>query len=222
MKKVTTLLVVLVAIISCKQAESEPAGNNFYFENPQPINDSELSYIPNKFQGIYVNSDSTYLSVSKNLIFKESTTKFTIHKSKLDSLKLDYYVKDGKYICKESKDILDSKKIGDSIELSHKIIDTLFIFSSTQKAKRINGNLVLNQKDSIFWKIKLISLNKNHLTIKNFYSDNDLKTMDSITKIPSKIIDTMCYVITPSRTEFKKFSEIKNFGFSSKYTKVRK
>ncbi|WP_395053650.1 hypothetical protein [Flavobacterium sp.] len=224
MKKITLLIVVIITVISCKEfnSESEPFGNNFYFENPQPINDSELSSIPNKFQGVYINSDSTYLNINKNLIFTESKTKFMCHKTKLDSLKQDFYFENGKYISKDTKDVFDCKKIGDSVELSYKDIDTLFIFSKTQKAKRINGNLTLNEKDSIFWKIKLISLSKNQLTIKYFYSDNDLKRMDSITKIPSKMIDSLSFVISPSRTEFKKFSEVKDFGFDSKFTKVKK
>lgn len=81
--------------------------------------------------------------------------------------------------------------------------------------------MILNQKDSIFWKVKLVSLDKNNLTIKEIYSDNDLKRMDSITKIHSKRIDSVTYIISPSRNEFKKFSKIKDFGYDSKFIKVK-
>ncbi len=224
MKKLSLLFVLFVLLVSCKDvtnSEVIPDGNNFYFENPQPINDSELSSIPNKFQGTYINSDSLYLNITNNIIFYESETKFRFHKNEVDSLKEYYDVVDGKYISKDKKEIINSKKVGDSIEFASKNIDTIFNFSDLQKAKRINGDLVLSKKDSIYWKIKLMSLNKNTVTIKELYSDDDLKRMDSITKIHSKKIDSLSYIISPSRSEFKRFSKVKNFGFDSKFVKVK-
>ena len=210
-------------MISCKQTECNgmPDGNNFYFENPQPINDSELSSIPNKFKGIYRNADSLYLNITNDIIFSERETKFRFHKNEIDSLKQYFDIVDGKYISKNEKEVFNSKKVGDSIEFSFKDIDTIFKFSESQKAKRINGCLVLNQRDSIYWKVKLMSLNKNTLTIKQLYSDDDLKSMDSITKTHSNKIDSLSYVISPSRSEFKRFNKVENFGFDSKFVKVK-
>ena len=180
MKKLALLFVLSVLMVSCKQSEVPADGNNFYFENPQPINDSELSSIPNKFKGIYRNADSLYLNITNDIIFSERETKFRFHKNEIDSLKQYFDVVDGKYISKDEKEVFNSKKVGDSIEFSSKDIDTIFKFSESQKAKRINGCLVLNQRDSIYWKVKLMTLNKNTLTIKQLYSDDDLKRMDSI------------------------------------------
>ena len=59
------LILGLLAFLSCKKAEGVPSGLGFYFEIPQPINDSELSKIPNKFWGLFMNSDSTYVNVKK-------------------------------------------------------------------------------------------------------------------------------------------------------------
>lgn len=220
MKKLVLLFVLSVLMVSCKQAEIE--GNNFCFENPQPINDSELSSFPNKFKGIYMNTDSVYLNITENIIFYESENKFRFHKNQIDSLKDYFDVVDGKYISKDKKEIFNSKKVGDSIDFVSKNIDTLFSFSETKKAKRLNGDLILNEKDSIYWKVKLLSLNKNTLNIKVLYSDDDLKRMDSITKIHSKKIDSLSYIISPSRSEFKRFSKVKNFGFDSKFVKLKK
>ena len=219
MKKIVLLFGVILLLVSCKQSEY-PAGNMFFFEAPQPINDSELTSIPNKFQGIYRNSDSVYLNIKKNIIYTESEFKFRIHKNQTDSLKQDFYIENGKYISKNKKEVFNSKVIGDSIELAYKDVDTFFSFSDIQKAKRINGRLVLNQKDSIYWKVKLMSLNKNTITIKQLYSDNDLKRMDSITKNHSKRIDSTRFIISPSRKEFSKFLELKNFGFDQNYKKI--
>ncbi|MBY0486286.1 MAG: hypothetical protein K2P85_03715 [Flavobacteriaceae bacterium] len=221
MKKLALLFVLSFLMISCKNADAVPSGNNFYFENPQPVNDSELSSIPNKFKGIYMNSDSLYLNVTDNIIFYESENKFRFHKNQIDSLKEYFEVVNGKYISKDKKEVFNSKNVGDSIEFATKDIDTIFNFSETKKAKRINGDLILNEKYSIYWKVKLLSLNKNILNIKVLYSDDDLKRMDSITKIHSKKIDSLSYIISPSRSEFKRFSKIKNFGFDSKFVKVK-
>jgi hypothetical protein len=221
MKKIVLLFGVILLLVSCKQSEC-PAGNMFFFEAPQPINDSELTSIPNKFQGIYRNSDSVYLNIKKNIIYTESEFKFRIHKNQTDSLKQDFYIENGKYISKNKKEVFNSKVIGDSIELAYKDVDTFFSFSDIQKAKRINGRLVLNQKDSIYWKVKLMILNKNILKIKQLYSVNDLKRMDSITKNHSKRIDSTRFIISPSRKEFSKFLELKNFGFDHKYRKISK
>lgn len=224
MKKLSLLFVLPVLIVSCKFKESEdiPNGNNFYFESPQPINDSELRSFPNKFKGIYMNSDSIYLNISDNAIFYESENNYRFHKNEIDSLKEYFDVVDGKYISKDKKEVFNSKVIGDSIELAYKDIDTFFSFSDIKKLKRINGYLVLSQKDSIYWKVKLMSLNRNTLTIKQLYSDNDLIRMDSITKNHSKSIDSTSFIINPSRREFSKFFELKNFGFDQKYEKISK
>ena len=221
MKNLFILLASMLLLASCKK-NAVPVGNTYYFSNPQPINDSELNSIPNKFIGLYMNEDSIYLNVSKRMIAEESFFKFRIHKNSLDSLSNQLIKINGKYKFKNETTFLEDKIIGDSIEFSQKDIDTFFIFSDKQKAKRINGKLVLSEKDSIYWQTKLMYLNKNELTIKYLYSDDDLRKMDSITKIKSKQLDSTTYVISPSRSEFKRFFEVKNFGYESKYKKIAK
>lgn len=223
MKKYLILLITILFFASCKERAAEhPIGNTYYYQEPQPINDSELNSIPNKFIGLYVNDDSTYLNVSRKLITNESFFKFRIHKNSLDSLSKELIKVNGKYKFKNETTFLEDKLIGDSIEFSQKQIDTFFIFSDKQKVKRINGKLVLSEKDSIYWQTKLVYLGKNELVIKYLYSDDDLRKMDSITKIKSKQLDSTTYLISPSRSEFKRFFEIKNFGYESKYKKISK
>ena len=197
-----------------------PEGNTFFFENPQPINDSELKSFPNKFVGLYVNSDSLFLRIKSKLIVTEFEYKFRFHKTKLDSLNNEFVIKNGKYIQKNTNEEYDFKTIGDSIQFSTKNIDTLFIFSDTNKVKRMFGQLVLNEKDSIYWKVKTISLKNNIITLKQPYSDSDLKSIDSITKIHSKQLDSTHYVINPTRREFKKFLQLKNFGYNLDFKRI--
>ena len=59
------LLLFVSLLFSCKE---EAIGNDLYFDNPQPINDSELKEIPQKFLGLYKDADSVFLQIDKNLI----------------------------------------------------------------------------------------------------------------------------------------------------------
>ncbi len=222
MKNSYLLLFIFSINISCKNcSEVIPAGNDFLFNNPQPINDSELSKIPNKFHGIYINSDSIYLNINAYSIVEEKYNRFKIHKTALDSLKNEFDIISGTLISKVSKEIYSQKIIGDSIELSNKFMDTVFTFSKTQKAKRVNGQFIISEKDSLFWKIKSIILDKNILKIKYLYSDNDLIRMDSITKIKSKMIDSTSFIISPNRPEFVKIINLKHFGYNQDFKKMK-
>ena len=217
------ILLVLPIIFSCKKTEEAPQfEQNTYFESPQPINDSELNKFPSKFRGLYVNKDSTYLRIGENVILTESYFRFRIHKKEIDSLKKEFDISDDKLIQKKTKQVYDFLNKGDSLEIIDKNTDTIFRLSNSQKAKRINGQLVLSTKDSIFWTVKLFSLEKNTLRIRYIYSKEDLKRMDSITKIKSATIDSMSFIVKPTRREFKKILNLKHFGYENQYNKILK
>ena len=220
MKKYIFLL-GLLAFFSCKQRE-EPSGLSFYFENPQPINDAELSKIPNKFEGLYINSDSVYLNFKENIILKESFYKFKFHRKYIDSLKNEFIFSNGKCVSKDDKEVFEYRQLKDSIEFSKKRIDTFFVFSDIQKAKRFDGKLVLNYKDSIYWNVKSIRLEKNNLKIKYIYSEQDLKRIDSLTKVKSIMIDSSSFIIKPSRNEFKRILNLKHLGEDLEFRKIIK
>lgn len=146
MKKIVVLIVSSFIFYSCKDKAAFQDSFTFYFENPKPINDSELTSIPNKFIGEYVNSDSVVLKINKNAITSENLFKFKFLKNQMDSLKTEFNFANGKYISKINNAVFDYKMVGDSIEFSSRDIDTIFILSDSQKAKRINGFLILNLK----------------------------------------------------------------------------
>ena len=93
----------------------------------------------------------------------------------MDSLKDNFEIKDNQYIDKSTQQLYITRILKDSIQLRTKFIDTFFIFSNRQKMKQIHRNLVLNEQDSIFWEVKIISLLKNKLKLKYIYSESDLK-----------------------------------------------
>jgi hypothetical protein len=186
------------------------------------IKNLELDYFPYKFRGLYMNTDSTFIRIEEDRILEEYFYKFKVHKLPLDSTKSEYDIVNGKLITKDTKDKFDMLPKGDSIELSQKYIDTLFRFSLYQKAKRIDGQLILSRKDSVFWKIQFLSIEKNILKFKNFYEKETLKKLDSITHIKSKMLDSSSYLIKLTRSEFKKILKTKNLGTDNEYKKVSK
>ncbi|MNX46610.1 hypothetical protein D3C86_771510 [compost metagenome] len=222
MKKIVLIVAIIAFSISCKKADApaEFGGLIFFFENPQPIDDSELSSFPSKFRGLYMSSDSTFLRIDDNGIFQEYCFKFRVHRQKLDSLKSEYDLIDGKLITKDRKEKFDILKKGDSIELSQRDTDTLFRLSYNQKLKRINGQLVLSTRDSIFWKIKTITLEKDILRIKNIYLLEDLRKLDSVTTTKAEMLDSLSYLIKPTRKEFKNVLKIKKLGYDRVYKEV--
>jgi hypothetical protein len=214
------LVLGLLAFLSCKKAE--PWGLNFYFENPQPINDAQLLKIPNKFQGLFMSSDSVFLNIKETIILEENLYRFKFPLKDLDSLKNEFVFSNGKCISKDKKEVYDYRQLKDSIEFLHKRIDTFFIFSDSQKAKRFDGQLVLNYKDSIYWTIKSIRLEKNMLKIKYIYSEEDLKRIDSLTKVKSTMLDSSSFIVKPSRNEFKHILNLKHLGEDLEYRKISK
>ncbi|MGO4771959.1 hypothetical protein ACEN2I_09860 [Flavobacterium sp. W22_SRS_FK3] len=224
MKKIILIIALIIISVSCKKAdlEADYDGIKFYFENPQPINNSELNGFPAKFKGLYRNADSTFLRIVEDRILREYFYKFKVHKQKMDSLRSEYDLVDGKLIAKDTKDKFEINRKGDSIELIRKEIDTIFRFSYNQKAKRINGHLILSKRDSVFWKIRMITLEKDILKIKYIYLLKDLKKLDSVTVVKGKILDSLSYLIKPTRKEFKNILSIKNLGENNVYIKVSK
>jgi hypothetical protein len=140
----------------------------------------------------------------------------------MDSLKSEYNLVDGKLITSDTKDKFDIKVVGDSVELSQKIEDTLYRLSYNEKVKRINGQLILSTRDSLFWQIEMISLEKNVIKFKSIYLPQDLQKLNSITAIKGKMLDSLSYLIKPTRKEFKNILKIKNLGNDREYTKVLK
>ena len=224
MKKVILILTIITFIVSCKKADAAACDDclTFNFENPQPDDDSELDHFPNKFRGLYMNSDSTYIRIEESRILREQFHKNTIHKLALDSLKGEYDIIDGILTIKGFKAKYDMKPKGDSIELIQKFTDTLFRFSYNQKAKRIDGQLVLSRRDSVFWNVEFVSITKNEIKFRNIYYPEDLKIMDSLTSIKSRMLDSLCYLIRPARSELKKILKIEKLGYDHEYIKVSK
>jgi hypothetical protein len=221
MKSQFFLVLLVLPFLSCKNVMTEPFETlDLYFENPQPINDSELSKIPSKFFGSYCIDENSFLGVTKDQIVTKHFDTYRIHKNKLDSLKVEFHVTKDKIISKKDAEFqFDYKFVGDSIELSDIDVDTLFGFSDRKKMKRMGNCLILNEKDSVFWKVKIVRFEKKSVAIEYLHDWSELYEFDSITKIKSKKIDSTKFILSPSRREFKKFLEMSKESPFHKFNK---
>lgn len=214
------IVVISISILSCKKAEAVPyEGVVFLFNEIQPVDDNEIASIPNRFSGNYINTDSTYLIVGKKDVFykwiDKSKISFELFEALKDSMKLvqnKMYFKDNSF--------LEYRRLKDSIEIKEIRYDTIFSISDNQKAVKINRTFVLNTKDSIYWKIRLVTFDKNNLKIKDLYSLNDIKRIDSLSKIKSIKIDSIKNVFQLSKKEFRTMLALKNFGFERNFRKI--
>lgn len=213
------LILVFIFFISCKQADAVPYfGIEFLFKETQPINDRELRCLPNRFIGNYINQDSTYLIINDKIIYFKWVTKKHISFSDFDSIKDSLrIVKNRIYY---DTIFFEFRKLKDSIEITNIYYDTIFSFSDSNKAKRINGLVVLNTKDSIYWKLNILSLNKKKLNLTTLVSDEDLERIDSLSKFKIQKIDSTKNVIELSKTEFKKMLSLKKLGHIQEYKKL--
>jgi hypothetical protein len=124
-------------------------------------------------------------------------------------------------ISKNDNEIIEFRKLKDLIKLNNLKYKTILKFSDFQKAKRINNQSILSQKDAVYWGTKIISIQKNILKIIFLKPTNDLKRIDSLTEIKSKLIDSSNYLIKPSKKELKTILRLKKIGTSAIYSKVQ-
>lgn len=213
------IIPIVIFFISCKQADPVPYfGVEFLFKETQPINDGEMKQLPNKFLGKYISSDSTYLIIKNQLIYYKWSTKNNISYSDFRSLKDSLRIVDNKIFIDDQ--FVEFRKLKDSIEITNTNYDTIFSISDSNKAKRIRGSIVLNIKDSIYWKLKIISINKKTLSLMTLVSDEDLTRLDSLSKVKVQKIDSTKNVFELSKTEFKKMLALKRLGFIQEYKKL--
>lgn len=222
MKKIVLIFVLVIELGSCKKVRVRPCPDCFllYFENPQPEDYLELDRFPHRFRGFYKNEDSTFLKIDEDRMILKYFGKYKIHKNELDSTRSDFYIYDNKIISKDSKENIYLHSKGDSLELLETYSDTIFRFSYYQKAKRINGQLILSTKDSTFWNIQFLSLNNKTISLKDLSLSSDLKKLDSVTTTKAQVIDSISYLIRPTSREFKHILKIKNFGTDQIFTKI--
>ena len=222
MKKIIIAIISLI-LFSCKETKTEEmVSAYFYFDSPQPVNDSELSSFPTKFRGVYVYEDMQ-MHIEKEFIYNGYREEWKVAKTTLDSMKDIITYKEGnRVVIKEGKYLVEykMKDEGDSLYLYRWRNDTVFRFSPTQKAKRVNGQLVLSTKDSIYWQVRMLSIKKDTLNWKYLTSSQDYIALKPIVKNMSINADTSQVYMKPTRKEFTKILLLDSLTVT-KYKKIK-
>lgn len=205
--------------VSCKQIDAVPyCGIEFLFKEPQPIQERNLNYFPNKFRGSFINQDSTYLIIEDKVVYYKWLDKNNLSFSEFESLKDSMTVSGNKLYY--GNQYIEYRKLKDSIEIMDSRYDTLFSFTNSNKAKKVKNSLVLNFKDSIYWKIKVLTFDTTKVSIMDFYSEEDLRRLDSLTVTKSQKIDSIRNVFHLSKSEFKKMLHLKKLGFIQDFKRL--
>jgi len=79
----------------------------------------------------------------------------------------------------------------------------------------------LSTRDSVHWQIKILTLDKNIITVQELSADTDVKAIDSITKTKAQVIAGANYIARPSRREFSRILKLKKLGSSKSFKKIK-
>ena len=222
MKKITFLFFIILLIVSCKEsAMHELYGVEFYFKDAQPVKDSELNSFPSKYRGNYATTDEfRELHIDQKDIYYKYLLSGEITRYELETLTDSIIYKNGKLtvISDDDRIVYDTEEKGDTIFFYKEITDTVFSLSERQKAKRFKGWLILSEKDSVFWSVRILSIHKDTLHWKYFKDKSDFKKLKSLVNDIRTDDDTLKVYLNPSRKEFHQILSVEPSGYN-KYPK---
>lgn len=223
MKKQLFLLILSsVTFFGCKESAIEFYGTNFYFMEPQPINDSELKKFPSKFRGVYQSDNNDIIEITDNYIYRQYEGVYTVSRAEFDSISKENIYEGGKLKFNDNQEVLTVQERHDSVTLKSFYRDTIFAFSQNHKAKRINGHLVLSHKDSVFWKVNILAVKNDSLKWKKLGSKTDYAFLKSYIKDITSNADTSVVKLKPTRREFSKLLSSENINWSRYYKSNKK
>ena len=177
------------------------------FTEPQPKDVAALSGFPQRIQGKYLSSeDSSLLLITASSMIRIYDFDQKLHLSQLDSTKqiigdslFDMKTNEGQFIRIE----------GDSIVMHINDIDTLFTVDKQNVLKKYMGYYFININISPDnWEVKKLGFSRGKLTISDIRQKEDMVQLKLLTETSQ---DTLTYVFSPSRRQFKKF--VRNEGF---------
>ncbi len=207
------VIICFLFCFSCKDKCVEFVFDQYLvFYKTQPENQDFLNKFPRKYRGTYSENDSLFYIINEKMITTELVSKIEIQKFEKDSI-----VKSIKLDNNNLKIIQNSNHYF----LEEKSIDTLFEISPTQILKKLDKNLILNYQDSIYWKIQILTLDKDRLTINHIGGKLNRKRLDSISITKSIAIDSTYFLVNPSKTEIKKFMFLMDNSFQINYHKLK-
>lgn len=177
------------------------------FDKPQPADVAAIGGFPKRIQGKYVSStDSSFLQITGSSLIRIYDFYQKIHVTQLDSNQ--QIIGDTLFDLKTNRGQLIQFE-GDSIVEHINETDTIFTIDKLNILKKFKGYYFANINAAPnTWQVKELEFSHGKLIFSSINKKGDLEQLKQITESSS---DTMPYVFSPTRNEFKKF--IRNNGF---------
>ncbi len=188
------------------------------FDKPQPDDVPNISHFPGRLIGEFVSQqDNSILIVTENALIRIYDFDLKTHISLLDSSMqligdslFDMNTNEGTPVQIE----------GDSLVQHIYETDTLFVINPDNVLKKYKGYYFLNMKtNQDIWRVQKLELTKGELILSSINNREDLDQLKAITETTQ---DTVPYIFSPTKRQFKDF--VRNEGFRNKETflKARK
>lgn len=188
------------------------------FDKPQPADVAAIGAFPKRIQGKYISSsDSSFLQITGSSLIRIYDFYQKTHVTQLDSNQqiigdtlFDLITNRGQFIQFE----------GDSIVEHINETYTIFTIDKLNILKKYKGYYFANIKETPnTWQVKEMEFSHGKLIFSSINKKEDLEQLKQITESAS---DTMPYVFSPTRKEFKKFIQNNGFRDNEEFMKIWK
>jgi hypothetical protein len=193
-------------------------GGNAYevsFDEPQPAGESNLSKIPKRLHGNYLNlSDSSTLVIDDKIMKRNYNYNYLILKDELDST----FLISGDTLFNQYGEKHVFRQYGDTLLVQINTTDTLFNLNYDNVMRKFMGYYFINNRlGETSWEVTKINLSNGFLKMSYVASEESIKTLQSITEANHDTIAPESYSVT--KKQFKEF--IKSNGFDIEETYIR-
>ena len=211
MRKLFCFSLILAAIIisACQPPVT--------FTEPQPKDIESLKGFPQRIQGKYMSADdSSFLQITGNSMVRIYDFNEKLHLDDLDSTQ--QIIGDSLYDLNTNIGQLIRIE-GDSIVMRGHETDTLFTINKLNVLKKFKGYYFVNiYRPEKNWEVKKLEFSHSKLILSSISKEQDLEQLKTMTESKQ---DTIPYVFSLSRKQFKTFVREEGFRDSEEFFKIR-
>ncbi len=210
MRVATLISLLCLLLIGC--------GEPVTFSEPMPPGEKDLSKIPLRYRGNYVNEEgSVYIHINKDEIIKEYDYDVRIHRDSMvfcDSLS-------GDTIWDRCLTGFRTISIDSSGYVFYHVNEQAVVFSLGfgQVARKFRGRLFLNYPYRLGdWTVEQVQLEKGILSFGTISSQEEIEALNECVENDS---DTIASPYSPTKREFRKFVKSEGFQEGEQFTKIK-
>ena len=207
--RIISAIIILTSLIACD-------GPLATFSDPQPIEIDNLTKIPKRLQGQYLNlTDNSKLIIDDQQIQRIYDFDIKGHRNQLDS---NTRIFGDTLIDLETKKKSLVKFDGDSVIIHQHQIDTLFHFDNDNVIRKFKGYYFVSTRyDKENWEVQKLQLSKGQLVMSSISTKLDIDNLKAITETTQDTISPYKFQMT--KKQFNEF--IENDGFRDSKTFVK-